>query len=154
MKLIRSTIAATLAACALISAVAQPAELGPEVTIATGTVRGAARDAIGVLAFKGMPYAAPPVGHLHWRSPQPALKWSGAADPAFSETLTEFWVDFATKGDPNGPGLPLWPAYRAGGPVQELGTSIAPRANPQLERLRFVASFSKHGVFPAGWRGL
>src|SRR5271163_2187330 len=45
------------------------------VTIDTGTLKGAT-DA-GVTSFKGVPFAAPPVGELRWRPPQPAAKWSG-----------------------------------------------------------------------------
>jgi para-nitrobenzyl esterase len=33
-----------------------------------------------ILAFRGIPYAAPPVGNLRWRSPQPAASWSGIKD--------------------------------------------------------------------------
>ncbi|MDE3195386.1 MAG: carboxylesterase family protein [Acidobacteriota bacterium] len=35
-----------------------------------------------IVAYKGVPFAAPPVGDLRWKAPQPALKWNGvkAAD--------------------------------------------------------------------------
>jgi para-nitrobenzyl esterase len=56
------------------------AELGREVRTQAGRVRGAARDASGVLAFKGIPYAAPPLGPLRWRAPQPPARWAGVRD--------------------------------------------------------------------------
>ena len=34
----------------------------------------------GVLAFKGIPYAAPPVGALRWKAPAAAAKWEGVRD--------------------------------------------------------------------------
>src|SRR5271168_3068502 len=33
-----------------------------------------------VRAFQGIPYAAPPVGDLRWKAPQPAAKWKGELD--------------------------------------------------------------------------
>lgn len=47
------------------------------VDVANGTLEGVC-DASGcVCAFKGIPYAAPPVGELRWKPPQPAANWSG-----------------------------------------------------------------------------
>ncbi len=30
-----------------------------------------------VYVYRGVPYAAPPVGNLRWKSPQPVIPWSG-----------------------------------------------------------------------------
>ena len=42
-----------------------------------GLVSGIQTPTPGVMAFKGIPYAAPPVGDLRWRAPQPHKKWDG-----------------------------------------------------------------------------
>ncbi|HST08125.1 MAG TPA: carboxylesterase family protein [Gemmatimonadaceae bacterium] len=47
----------------------------PTVTIDTGTLEGL--DTAGVMVFRGVPYAAPPVGDLRWKPPQPAKSWTG-----------------------------------------------------------------------------
>ncbi len=48
-----------------------------EVSIDTGTLSGEVMDD-GVRLFKGIPYAAPPVGKLRWRAPARAESWQGA----------------------------------------------------------------------------
>lgn len=45
------------------------------VSIDTGQIQGSTK--AGVTSFKGIPYAAPPVGSLRWMPPQPAAKWQG-----------------------------------------------------------------------------
>ena len=44
----------------------------------SGSVRGLV--AGGVESWKGIPFAAPPVGDLRWRAPQPAVPWDGVRD--------------------------------------------------------------------------
>jgi para-nitrobenzyl esterase len=45
-----------------------------------GKVRGKTINDGKVQAFLGLPYAAPPVGDLRWRAPQPPLTWKGERD--------------------------------------------------------------------------
>ena len=47
------------------------------VKIETGLVSGTADGSEGVRAFKGIPFAPPPVGELRWKPPQPAKPWQG-----------------------------------------------------------------------------
>ncbi|QZH75227.1 MAG: carboxylesterase family protein [Erythrobacter sp.] len=52
-------------------------ETGP-VRTANGLLRGVESPAVeGVTVFKGIPFAAPPVGDLRWEMPQPAANWEG-----------------------------------------------------------------------------
>lgn len=48
---------------------------GPRITIADGELQGAASGDVHV--FKGIPYAAPPLGELRWQPPRPAPRWPG-----------------------------------------------------------------------------
>jgi para-nitrobenzyl esterase len=59
---------------------AMPCTAQEFVTVDTGKLQGVTTD--GVTAFKGIPYAAPPVGDLRWRPPQPAAQWSGVRQAA------------------------------------------------------------------------
>ncbi|MET0290616.1 MAG: carboxylesterase family protein [Pseudoxanthomonas sp.] len=67
-------VLATPLLCGLaLSGLAAPT--GPTVKVETGALRGGTQD--GVNAFKGIPFAAPPVGAWRWRAPQPAAAWTG-----------------------------------------------------------------------------
>lgn len=48
---------------------------GPVVKVDGGRVQGIPSAASGVTVFRGIPYAAPPVGEFRWKRPQPVVKW-------------------------------------------------------------------------------
>jgi para-nitrobenzyl esterase len=50
------------------------------VKTAQGKVHGKTINDGKVKAFLGLPYAAPPVGDLRWKAPQPSAKWKGERD--------------------------------------------------------------------------
>lgn len=69
--------------CACSSKVQIPAstlgsDIQPIVQTKAGKLRGAVQD--GVAVFKGIPYAAPPIGQFRWRPPQAVSPWQGIRD--------------------------------------------------------------------------
>lgn len=48
-----------------------------QVKTKSGAVEGATSADGKIQAFKGIPFAAPPVGNLRWREPQPVASWDG-----------------------------------------------------------------------------
>lgn len=49
----------------------------PILSIEGGDVQGVATEIDGVFAYKGIPYAAPPINDLRWKAPQPVVAWKG-----------------------------------------------------------------------------
>ena len=49
----------------------------PVVKVEGGQIQGIPSASSGIIVFKGIPYAAPPVGDLRWKRPQPVVKWKG-----------------------------------------------------------------------------
>ena len=68
-------LASLFAAAALMTSPAQSDPAAPVVQTRQGALIGAAAD--GIESFKGVPYAAPPVGPLRWRMPQAPATWEG-----------------------------------------------------------------------------
>jgi para-nitrobenzyl esterase len=63
-------------AIALLIALPVAAALPPAISTANGPVAGIASSDGTVIAFKGLPYAAPPIGPLRWRAPAPPASWT------------------------------------------------------------------------------
>jgi para-nitrobenzyl esterase len=52
----------------------------PRVTVDAGTLEGDVDSTTGVSVFRGIPYAAPPVGALRWQPPRAAARWTGVRE--------------------------------------------------------------------------
>lgn len=60
---------------------AQAVQASEPVNISSGKLRGTVEgDNDELHVFKGIPFAAPPVGDLRWRPPQPVESWEGVRD--------------------------------------------------------------------------
>jgi para-nitrobenzyl esterase len=88
---------AGLASAGLLATAVQAAPAPTVVKIDTGRLQGAVSG--GVLAFKGVPFAAAPVGALRWRAPQPVAPWTGV------RSATEISKDCLQGPIPGDPGL-------------------------------------------------
>ncbi|MGY4828403.1 carboxylesterase/lipase family protein [Sphaerotilaceae bacterium SBD11-9] len=70
------TLALLLSACGGDDDAAAPAA-APTVTTQYGTLEGSLHASGTMRQYLGIPYAAPPVGELRWRAPQPPASWTG-----------------------------------------------------------------------------
>ena len=88
---------------------AQNKNSNPVLQIEGGRVQGVVCDSSQVITYKGIPYAAPPVGALRWKKPQRVIPWRGvkkadtfsAASVQNGHSPNEFYAkEFYWKGDP------------------------------------------------------
>jgi len=73
------------------------------------------------------------------------LRWT-AADRALAQAMSTYWTNFAKRGDPNGPGVPEWPAYSS--------TTLATMHFDDVPKAAQVANLAKLKVLDVyfAWR--
>lgn len=90
----------------------------------------------GVAHAAEIAYVFQTLDQFQWGSP--ADMPVSDTDRAFSEIVSDYWVAFARRGNPNGPGRPEWPVYTPDDDVLlELGEVIVPRRDYLKARLDY-----------------
>lgn len=96
--------------------------------------------------FKRVPPGEPNYGAFHSAEFGYALHTLKFWDRPFTdvdfkleEAMSSYWVNFAKTGDPNGEGLPVWPAFNDNNPeIIELGDEVKVTPLPYMEQLKFM----------------
>ena len=65
-----------------------------------------------------------------------------AQDHQLSETMSSFWINFASSGNPNGPGLPSWPIFNERTEsIMRFGDEIKTVTLPDVDRFTFLEAY-------------
>jgi len=100
--------------------------------------------------FSHVPPGEPNYGAFHSAEFGYALNTLKKWDKPFTQTdwdladkMSSYWVNFAKYGDPNGEGLPLWPAFNSSSPqIIEFGDQVMIKPLPFKEQLEFFDKYN------------
>ena len=96
-----------------------------------GKILGVETSIEGVYAFKGVPYAAPPIGNLRWKEPQPVIPWDGVRPAEANSSSREILPSAKTactltsglRRPANAAGNCLWPSGSMAAHIRAAGVS-------------------------------
>ena len=84
--------------------------------------------------------------HLNSNNPQLTK-----TDFEISEAMSTYWVNFAKQGDPNGDGVPMWPAFSDANPVvMHFGQTLHAGPVPSAEALKSLDAYFAWRRTPEG----
>jgi para-nitrobenzyl esterase len=129
---------------------------GTSLSVEGGLIAVPDPDAKGVRAFKGVPFAAPPVGKRRWRPPEAVKPWKGVRDTASYGRNAMQGVVFNDI-DPTIPGvsedclyLNVWaPKAKAGARLPVLSGSMAAASSSAMPPSRAMTAATSRRV--ASW---
>jgi para-nitrobenzyl esterase len=114
----------------VLALVARPSAMIPDqVRVETGMLAGGVGATQSMVrVFKGIPYAAPPLGENRWRAPQPAARWDGVRDATAFGSPCAAGAAFGGRGGGNRGG-----ARGAAAPAQPPAAAAPPREPARSE---------------------
>lgn len=127
----------------------KPADENPVLTIEGGQVQGVLTDSTNVMVYKGIPYAAPPVGDLRWKRPQPVKPWEGVL-------VADKWGNASIQADHNPGEFYTEEFYFGGDPARSedclyLNVWAPAQTVGKTDAKLPVAMWVHGGAYSAGW---
>jgi para-nitrobenzyl esterase len=105
--------------------------------LAGGVVRGGNTGAIAMPPARGAVHSAEIEYALGNLSTNKVYAWT-PEDYQVSEVMQKYFANFVKKGDPNGPGVPAWPAVTSGKPVEFMRIDVDSRVEADKHRARYL----------------
>ena len=105
--------------------------------LAGGVIRGPEARANAMPPARGAVHSAEIEYAMGNLSTNKVYAWT-PDDYKVSKVMQEYFANFVKRDDPNGPGLPTWPAVKSGQPVQVMRLDVESRAEPEKHQARYL----------------
>ncbi len=105
--------------------------------LAGGVLRGAEAQAQRLPPARGAVHSADIEYFMGNLATNMIYAWTDA-DEQLSELMQQYYANFVTSGDPNGPGVPQWPPANVGDTIQIMRLDVESSAEPDSHRARYL----------------